>query len=152
MRKRLSLFLLLWATAASAWAQVEVKDAWVRATVAGQMASGAFMRLTAARDTRLVQVRSPVAGVVEVHEMAMAGNVMQMRAIAALQLRAGKRVELKPGGYHVMLMDLKQQLKEGDSVPITLVFEDKDKKRHEMEIRAAVRGLRAAGGHGAMKH
>jgi copper(I)-binding protein len=105
----------------SAYAQVTVKDPWVRATVSQQKATGAFMQLTAAQDSRLIEAKSPVAGVVEVHEMSMEKDVMKMRAVPSLDLPAGKMVELKPGGYHVMLMDLKQQMKEGDTVPLTLV-------------------------------
>jgi copper(I)-binding protein len=85
-------------------AQVTVKDPWVRATVPAQKATGAFMQITSAQDARLVEARSPVAGVVEVHEMVMEKEVMKMRAIKGLDLPAGKTVELKPGGYHVMLM------------------------------------------------
>ncbi|MEI8157805.1 MAG: copper chaperone PCu(A)C, partial [Burkholderiales bacterium] len=84
---------------------VDVKDAWARATVPGQKATGAFMKLTAKEGTKLVAISSPVAGVGEVHEMKMEGDVMKMRAVTGgLDLPAGKAVELKPGGYHVMLM------------------------------------------------
>ncbi len=100
--KKIIIATLLSLTA-SAWAQVpanvEVKDAWVRATVAQQKATGAFMQLTAQTDTRVVQASSPIAGVVEIHEMAMDKDVMKMRAVPALALPAGKTVELKPGGF-----------------------------------------------------
>ena len=124
-------------------AQVAVTEPWVRATVPQQKATGAFMQLTATKETKLVEARSPVAGVVEIHEMAMKDGIMSMRAIPGLPLPAGKAVELKPGGYHVMLMDLKQQVKEGDTVPITLVVEGADKKRETIEVKAAVRALSA---------
>ena len=125
------------------WAQaVKVEDAWVRGTVATQKASGAFMRLTPSANARLVAAQSPVAGVVEIHEMAMEGSVMKMRALAdGLPLPAGQTVELKPGGYHVMLLDLKAQVKEGDVVPVTLVFEGKDGKRETVEIKAPAKPL-----------
>ncbi len=129
---------------ATAWAQtttVKVEDAWVRGTVATQKATGAFMRLTPSANARLVSASSPVAGVVEIHEMAMENDVMKMRQIPGLDLAAGRSMELKPGGYHVMLMDLKQQVKGGDSVPITLVFEDDAKKRFTQEISAPVTAL-----------
>ena len=122
-------------------AQVTVKDPWVRATVAQQKATGAFMQITSAQDARLVEARSPVAGVVEVHEMSMEKDVMKMRAVKGLDLPAGKSVELKPGGFHVMLMDLKQQMKEGDTVAVTLVVEGKDKKRTMVEVKAPVKPL-----------
>jgi copper(I)-binding protein len=142
--KRFAFATLLALLPLTAFAQVSVKDAWVRGTVVQQKATGAFMELKADKDARLVSVKSPVAGVVEIHEMAMDKNVMRMRALPnGLELPAGKSVELKPGGYHVMLMDLKQQMKEGDSVPMTLVIEDKDKKQTTIEIKVPVKALGA---------
>jgi copper(I)-binding protein len=126
-----------------AWSQTTVKDAWVRGTVAQQKASGAFMQITSKQGGKLVEVRTPVAGVAEVHEMSMEGNTMRMRAVPALDLPAGQAVELKPGGYHVMLMDLKGTLKGGDSVPLTLVVEGKDGKREIIDVKAPVRALGA---------
>ena len=122
-------------------AQVAVKDPWVRATVPQQKATGAFMQIETRQATRLIEARSPVAGVVEFHEMKMENNVMKMRQVDGLDVPAGKAVELKPGGYHVMLMDLKEQMKEGASVPVTLVFEGADKKRETVEVKATVRSL-----------
>lgn len=138
-----------------AQAQVQVQDAWVRATVAQQKATGAFMRLTAEQDMRLVGVSSPMAGVSEVHEMKHVDNVMKMRAVPALELPAGKAVELKPGGYHIMLLDLKQPVAQGASVPLSLVFEGKDGQRHTQELQAPVRALGATAptmGHGKHGH
>ncbi len=136
--------------ALAAQAQTIVKDPWVRGTVASQKASGAFMHITSAAGGKLVAASSPVAGVVEVHEMAMDGNVMKMRAVPSLDLPAGKTVQLKPGGYHVMLMDLKQQLKPGETVPLTLTIEGKDGKRETLEVKAPIKPL-ATPGH-EMKH
>jgi hypothetical protein len=127
---------------------VTVKDAWVRATVPGQRATGAFMGLTASRDAVLVSASSPVAGVVELHEMVMDGSVMRMRALPKLELPAGQRVELKPGGYHVMLMDLRQTLKPGDVVPLGLRIEVAGSKPADIAVRAEVREL---GAHSPMK-
>lgn len=143
--KRLFISAVL-ALTAQAWAQVQVtvEEAWVRGTVAQQKATGAFMRLTPSADARLVAVESPVAGVVEIHEMAMENNVMRMRAVAGLDLPAGRAVELKPGGFHVMLMDLKQPVKAGDTVALTLVFEDANKRRHTQTIEAPVKALSGA--------
>ncbi|BDI06398.1 copper chaperone PCu(A)C [Sphaerotilus microaerophilus] len=140
--------LLIAATAAlalcgAAQAEVTAKDAWVRATVAQQKATGLFVQLTSSTDARLVAVGSPAAGVVELHEMAMEGNVMKMRAVPGLDLPAGKTVELKPGGYHVMLMDLKQPIKDGDLVEVTLTIEGKDKKRETLTLKAPARPLAA---------
>ncbi len=148
--KRITLAALIFA-AFPVMAQVTVKDPWVRATVPAMKATGAFMQITSAQDARLMEAKSPVAGVVEVHEMTMEKDVMKMRALAkGLDLPAGKTVELKPGGYHIMLMDLKQQMKEGDTVPLTLVVEDKDKKRSSIEIKVSVKPLAGSGGMGAM--
>jgi copper(I)-binding protein len=126
---------------------VQVQEPWVRATVKGQQATGAFMKLTASSPMRLIQAQSPVAGVVEIHEMKMDKDVMRMSAIAGLDLLPGRAVDLKPGGYHVMLMQLKQEIKEGDSVPITLIFENKDGKKETLAINAPTRALGQA-----MKH
>jgi hypothetical protein len=109
------------------------------------------MQLTAASDARLVEASSPAARVVEIHEMAMDGNVMRMRAITGLDLPAGRPVELKPGGHHVMLMALKQTLNAGDTVPITLVFERPDRSRETLEVKAPVRPL-AASSRGGGEH
>jgi copper(I)-binding protein len=103
---------------------IDITDAWVRSTVPGQMATGAFMKITAKDGATLVGVSSPVAGGAAVHEMKMDGGVMTMRAAPALALPAGKTVALAPGGYHVMLMDLKAALPKGSTVALTLVFKD----------------------------
>jgi periplasmic copper chaperone A len=142
---------------APTWAQapgVKVEDAWVRATVAQQKTTGAFMRLTADKNAKLVGVLSAVAGVAEIHEMAMENDVMRMRAVGSVALPAGKTTELKPGGYHLMLMDLKQPVKVGDAVPLTLVFEDAAQKRSTLELKLPVRALGGAsmGKSEAMKH
>jgi copper(I)-binding protein len=126
--------------ASGASAQTTVQDAWVRGTVPQQKATGLFARITSASGGKLVSASSPAAGVTEVHEMAMEGNVMTMRALAkGLELPAGKAVELKPGGYHVMLMDLKQQLKAGDTVALTLVIEGPGGKRETVEVKVPVK-------------
>ena len=141
----LLLAALAGAAALPSVAQVVVANPWVRGTVAGQKATGAFMELKSATDTSLVSAASPVAGIVEVHEMKMDAGVMRMNAVDKLALPAGKAVELRPGGYHVMLMDLKQTLKEGDTVPVTLTFEDKAGGKQTVEVKAPVRALASAG-------
>lgn len=135
------LFLAATVVQAQNTAAVTVKDAWVRATVPSQKSTGAFMLLTAPAGSRLVEVRSSAAGIAEIHEMAMDDNVMKMRAVPGVDLPPGKTVELKSGGYHVMLINLKDQVRAGDSVPLTLIFEGKDKKRHSVEVKAAARPL-----------
>lgn len=143
--KKLLIASLLTITA-GAWAQqatVKVEDAWVRGTVATQKATGAFMRLTPSANARLVSASSPVAGVVEIHEMTMENDVMKMRQIPGLDLPAGKTTELKPGGYHVMMMDLKGPVQAGESVPLTLTFEDAAKKSFTQELKLPVKALGA---------
>ncbi|PQA76967.1 copper chaperone PCu(A)C [Rhodoferax sp. TS-BS-61-7] len=137
---------LLAALSAPVWAQsVDVKNAWARATVPGQKASGAFMTLTAKDGAKLVSVSSPVAGVTEVHEMKMEGDVMKMRAVPQLDLPAGKAVELKPGGYHVMLMDLKQPLQKDSTIALTLVFKDAKGQQSQTELKLPVSQAAPAG-------
>ncbi len=136
--RRISILACL--LAAPAWAHtVAVSGAWVRGTVAGQTATGAFLELKASEAAVLLGVASPVAKVIEVHEMVMEKDVMRMRAIPKLDLPAGKTVELKPGGYHIMLMGLVKPLKKGDTVPLTLKIEGRDKKPITVEVKAEVR-------------
>ena len=143
--KALTASLLMTLAASTAFAQTTATDPWVRGTVAQQKASGLFVQLTSAQGGRLVSASSPLASSVEIHEMAMDGNVMTMRALPeGLLLPAGKPVALKPGGVHLMLMGLKQALKAGDTVPVILVIEGADKKRESLEINAPVRALGAA--------
>lgn len=146
MKTALKLLLTgsLLTAALGAYAQATVKDAWVRATIPQQKATGAFMKIQVPHDARLVEIQTPIAAMVEVHEMKMDNNVMKMRAIQGLELPAGKEIELKPGSYHVMLMGLKAQVKEGDVVPLTLVIEGKDKKRETIEVKAKARPLNSA--------
>ena len=126
--------------AVSAYAQnVTVTDAWARATVQGQKATGAFMKITAKDNAKLVGVSSPVAGVAEIHEMKMDKDVMKMAALPnGLDLPAGKAVELKPGSYHVMLMDLKAPLTKDTTVPLTLTLQDAKGVKSNVELKVLV--------------
>jgi periplasmic copper chaperone A len=137
-------------------AQVTVSEPWVRASVPQQKATGAFMKLTSKDGAKLVAAKSPAAAVVEIHEMTMENNIMKMRALPSLALPAGKTVELRPGSYHVMLIDLKAQVKDGDTVPVTLTVESADGKRSDIEVKALVKPLNAAAAktdeHKGMKH
>ena len=129
----------------SACAGVEVRDAWVRFTVKGQQATGAFMTLTARQGTRLVDVSSPAAGVSQLHQMTLDHGVMRMNAVkGGLDLPAGQVVELKPGGYHVMLMDLKSTLVQGASVPLTLRFKDALGVASQLELQLPVAAVAPA--------
>ena len=141
MMKTKYLMVVLAVLALNASAQVSVSGAWARATVAQQKVTGAFLRLKAEQAGRLVEVRSPAAGHIEIHEMAMAGDTMRMREVGGVDLPAGQWVELKPGGYHLMLMDLKHPIQAGDKLPLTLVVEGADKKRQNIEVQAEARAL-----------
>lgn len=138
----------IWAAAACALcvattlqAQVTVEEPWVRATVAQQIATGAFMRLTSPTGGTLVHADSPAAQHVELHEMAMENDVMKMRQVQKIALPAGTTVELKPGGYHIMLIELHKQIKEGDRIPLTLTVEGADGKRETINVDAPARPL-----------
>ena len=137
--RALAFFALSGAAVVASAQTVDVQGAWARATVQGQKATGAFMKITANADTQLVSVSTPVAGVAEVHEMKMDNGVMTMRAVdGGLALPAGKAVELKPGGYHVMLMDLKLPLQKDTTIPVTLVFKDAAGKETRTELKVPV--------------
>jgi copper(I)-binding protein len=142
--KHLLAAALTTACAVSTFAQtVTVTDAWARATVQGQKATGAFMKITAKDNAKLVGVSSPVAGVAEVHEMKMDKDVMKMAALPnGLDLPAGKAVELKPGGYHVMLMDLKAPLSKDSTIPLTLTVQDAKGVKSNIELKLLV-GMQA---------
>ncbi len=132
-------------------AAVDVRDAWVRPTVPGQSGTGAFMKLSAPSGARLVGVSTPAAGVAEVHEMKMEGDTMRMREVkGGLVLPVRQTVELKPSGYHVMLMDLKQPLAKGATVPLTLRFEDAKGAASTLAVQVPVgapEGAAAPAGH-----
>ncbi len=140
LQKLVAITIVYAGIATSALAQdIAVKDAWVRIAVQGQSATGAFMTITARQDTRLVGVASPVAGVAEVHEMKMDSGVMKMRAVeGGLALPAGKAVELKPGGFHVMLMDLKSALPKDSMVPVTLLLKNAQGVESRVELKLPV--------------
>ena len=137
-------------------AHVKVENAWARASVAGQQASGAFMRLTAQEPLKLVGVQTSAAGVAEVHEMKMDGDVMRMRAIEALDLPKDVAVDLKPGGYHLMLQQLKAPLVKDTQVPVTLIFKDakgaESRLNLELPVRMAAPGAAEHKGHEGIDH
>jgi periplasmic copper chaperone A len=126
---------------ASVFAEVTVKDAWVRGTVAAQKTTGAFMTLTSTEDAKVVGVRSPIAKEAEIHQSMMHDGVAHMHPTESLALPSGQAVQLKPGGYHVMLMGLAKPVAAGDKVPLTLTIEDAKGKRSTLEVQAVVRPL-----------
>lgn len=116
---------VLWPLAAVAQTSTEVRveHPWARATAPRQIVAGAYITLTSRADDRLVGVSSPVAGHAEVHEMTMDGGVMRMRELAdGLALPAGRTVTLAPGGSHLMLTDLHEPLREGQTIHLQLRF------------------------------
>jgi len=134
--------------AQAAWAaNISVTDAWVRATMPGQPVSGAYMQIQADADARLLGVSSTAVPRVEVHEMTMDGGVMRMREVKSIELPKGKTVSLEPGGYHIMLMNLKKPIAAGDVIPLTLVVESGGKQQ-TVEVKAEARAMDG----GAMHH
>ena len=130
-------------------AQVTVNAAWVRATVPGQTIAGAYLKITSASTAYLLGASSPVAKAVELHQMSLENNVMKMRPLARLELPAGAAVELKPGGYHLMLIDVTHPLVAGERVPLKLMVENKDGRRQTVDVVAEVGQPGAAMHHGA---
>lgn len=133
----------------------QVSGAWVRGMVAGQSATGAFMAIDSSEPLTLVGVRTPVAAMAEVHEMAMDGTMMRMRPVAGVAIAPGQRLELRPGGYHLMFTGVKTPLVGGESVPLQLDFQRPDGRRFSVDVKAEVRALAApapAAGGGHMHH
>jgi len=117
---------------------VQVSKAWARATVPGQKVGGVYLEIRSSRDARIVAVKSPVAASAEIHSMSNDGGVMRMRQLESLPLPAGETVELKSGGNHIMLLEIKRQLKSGDKVPVTLIVQE-GKKKQTVKVEAEVR-------------
>lgn len=143
-RKSRGLLLALVLPFASlAHGEVTAKDAWVRGTVPAQTATGAFMTFTSTAEAKIVGVASPAAKSAEIHESMMHGGVNHMHEVESVALPAGKAVQFKPGGHHVMLMGLSKPLKPGDTVPLTFTIEEKGGKRTRLEVKAEVRPIGA---------
>jgi len=161
MKHLLSLFALvasLFFTNHVVAQTIAVTNAWARATVQGQKATGAFMTVTSKENSKLVAASTPVAGIVEIHEMKMDKDVMKMSALPnGLDLPAGKAVDLKPGGFHIMLMDLKMPLNKDVAVPLTLTFQDSSGKKSQQVVQVPVSvqppsGQGMSHQHGDQKH
>jgi len=149
--KQVALGLSLLGLAWQVSAQTQVDDAWVRATVAGQPSTGAFMTVTASSDSKLLSVQSPVAKTVQIHESSMKDDVMKMQQVQSVALPAGKPVSFDPHGYHVMLIDLTAQVKEGDKVPLTLIVENAKGEKETVQVEATAKAL-ATMDHSKMMH
>lgn len=135
-------------SAAQSAGQVQVTQAWARATPGKSTIGAAYATVTAPAGDRLVAAATPVAGVAEIHQHTMENGIMKMRQVDAVPLPAGQAVTLSPGGYHIMLMDLKAPLVAGQSFPLTLTFE----KAGTIETKVMVGGVGASGPAGAMDH
>jgi copper(I)-binding protein len=142
MQRVLLLALMGMALAAPALADtVKIENAWVRATAPGQKVAGGFLDLTADADMKLVGGSSPASDTLELHMMRMDDGVMVMRQIKEIELPKGKTVSLKPGGLHIMFIGLKQQIKEGEMVPVTLTVKNAAGKEQQIQVDAhAMRG------------
>jgi copper(I)-binding protein len=126
---------------------VQIENAYTRSTVPGQMAAGGFMKIeNKGAVDQLISASSPVASEVQLHEMSMEGNIMKMRQVKEVVVPAGGAVELKPGGMHLMFMNIKAPLTAGETVPVKLKFA----KAGEVEVKMPVNAMGAQGG--AMKH
>ena len=138
------VLMLVSDTAAAAADPVKISHPWVRATVPGQSVAGAYMELTSNVPAALIAAESPVARKIEPHAMTLDAGVMKMRAVERIELPANETVILKPGGLHLMLVDIKRELKAGDRVPLKLIVQDRNGVRSAMqfdaEVRAAVVG------------
>jgi hypothetical protein len=125
---------------------IKIENAYTRSTVPGQQVAGGFMKIENKGGVdQLISASSPVAGEVQLHEMAMEGNVMKMRQVKDIAVPAGGAVELKPGGLHLMFMNIKAPLTAGESVPVKLKFA----KAGDIEVKMPVNAM---GNSGAMKH
>ena len=136
MQRIALLTLVCTALGGPALAAVDVTDPWVRPTTAFQKSTAAFMQLTSSSDARLVKAESPLATQVEIHQMVMKNYRMKMQSVALVELPAGQPIALRPDGYMVMLTGLKQQIRQGDSIPISIVVEGSDRKRQTIQVTA----------------
>ena len=144
------LFSVLPCLALAAGNEILVRDPYVRLAPPNAPATGAFMQIhnNGSSDMKLVMAKSPVARSVELHTHKNENGVMKMREVPAIEIKAKRHTELKPGSFHVMLIGMTTVLKEGDLVPITLRFNDGSEQR----IEAPVRKLPMGSPQGAMNH
>ena len=118
---------------------IEIKNQWVRASNDGQDVSAAYMTIVSNEDTSLIAIYSDVADVIEIHSMSMENGVMKMRMLDTLDLTAGKPTELSPGGFHLMLFDLKKPLTAGKKAHFTLHFKNKAGQEKTISVTSAIK-------------
>ena len=152
MQTKALISLLIAVLGGSASAAVGVLDPWVRTTTSFQKSTVAFMQLTSSDDARLVRADSPVAASVELHQMVMKNYAMKMQSVPGIDLPAGKPVALSPDSYMVMLTGLRQQIREGDVIPISIVVEGRDKKRETFSFSAVAKNMDRDAGKAGHQH
>lgn len=135
------------ATPAQVQNGISVQNAWVRPTVDEQDATGAYLTITSQEPMALVGVATPAAEIAEVHEMKMDGEIMRMRMAERIEIKAGEPLELKPGGYHVMLMALTAPVEAGQEIELSLQFEKADGSKVEMPVKAVASQNAGGAGH-----
>ena len=114
--------------------KVAVIDSWARANAPGQTVGAAYMTFISAQDSTFVKAETAIASSVEIHSMKMNSGVMKMRMLNELPLSAGKPEKLAPGGFHLMLFDLKKQLVAGENIDLTLTFKDSAGKLTQQQL------------------
>lgn len=113
---------------------VSIKNAWVRPSNPGQEVGAAYMTFLSSQDTTLISVESDITNAIEIHSMSVENGVMKMRMLDTLELQAGKPYKLEPGGFHLMLFDLKKPLIRDDQVKFVLTFKKKNKASIKQSI------------------
>jgi copper(I)-binding protein len=131
---------------------VVIQDAWARATHPGQKVGAVYMTLTSPQDTTLIKIESDVTESVEIHSMSMQNGVMKMRMLEKLQLTANKPYKLAPGGYHLMLFDLKKPLFEEEQLNLILHFTNKHNVEYQQKIKVPVKSAEIANDEKAHQH
>ena len=131
---------------------IQAEGAWSRATTPGQQTGMADVTITSSQAATLVGASSTAAATVELHSMTHEGGMMKMREVKAIELPAGKPVNLGENGFHLMLIGLKAPLKAGETIPVTLNIKTSDKGIVKIETRADVKPLAEAAPHGEHMH
>lgn len=153
MKKILSASVLAMMAVTTAYAdEVKVKDAWTRATAPGQDSAMVQLVITSKKAAKLVGVACKDASTAEMHSMVMEGDLMKMRQVDAIELPAGKAVDLGEAGYHLMLLGLKKPLEAGKKTNCEMVVRGADGKDQKVQLIAQVKPLTESGGHEHMHH
>ena len=135
----LSFIAVIMLTACEVNNKVAVIDSWARANAPSQTVGAAYMTFVSAQDSTFVKAETTIADSVEIHSMKMDDGVMKMRMLNELPLSAGKPEKLAPGGFHLMLFDLKKQLIVGESLDLTLTFRDSAGKLTQQQLTLPIK-------------